>query len=917
MSLFSRRWMDGCPTRRCMLWLVAVVLLLCSHGLSTANAAEPASPQFYRAVNLGGPALQIDGQDWSGDDAPWVQTRDSSFENQSVPLVPEADPVLATMIRSSRWNNPGRVELRDLEPGRYSLRLYVWEDNSSETFSVSINGKVVVPEVRSGAGGEWQRLGPFVVEVEAAQPVVLSTKGGAANLSGIEIWRGVGVIPVPFETPEMPLPEVTPEVAQLFSQHVVPILLQHCLECHRGLDAGGGLDLSTWKGMTTGGESGPAFVAGDPAASLLMQHIDSGEMPKKRPPLDEADKRVLRQWIKQGAGWSIREISPFSHSTDRRAGYDWWSLQPIRQPTVPTVSPTQGARNEIDAFILDKLAAEQLAASPEADRRTLIRRLSFDLLGLPPRPEQVAEFVHSDNPRAYEIRVDELLASPHYGEHWARHWLDVVRFGESQGFERNRIRENAWRYRDWVIDALNQNLPYDEFVRQQIAGDVLHPDDLGAWIATGYHVCGTWDMVGHNEGSSTMRVAAHHDHVEDLVGTLGQAFLGLTLNCCRCHDHKFDPLPQTDYYRMASLLGGVQQHEKERAEIKLAPAQNQLSPRDFQGVAHIPDFQQPAATFLLARGDYRQPRGLVTPAGLSILEPSGLPADWKLRANASDADRRKHLAEWLTSPQNPLTARVFVNRVWYHHFGEGLVDTPSDFGFNGGRPSHPELLDWLSATFIESGYDLKQLHRLILLSATWRQASRSSSPVASERDGDNRWLWRANRRRLEGESIRDAMLVVSGALNDKLGGPSFRDVKVDLNTNHEFTDPTNEFSPDTCRRSIYRLWARSGNLPLLESLDCPDPTVMSPRRARTTTPLQALSLLHNSWIVQVANRFAERVEREAGDSTAAQIDRAYQLAFARWPTDRERPLATSFVEKHGLAALCRTLFNTNEFLFID
>ena len=908
----------GFRLRRGMLLLGILGTVVSGMGLRRANAEEPTRPMFHRAVNLGGPALMIAGHSWAGDDAPWLQTRDSTFENQSVPLIPEAEPALAQMLRSSRYNTQARIELRDLEPGPYSLRVYVWEDNNSESYSLALDGTVVAPDQKSGTAGQWVRLGPYVVQVGDSKQIVLTTTGGHANLSGIEIWRGVGEIPEPMAEPETPLPEVTAEVAQLFSKQVAPILSKHCLECHHGPEAGGGLDLATWKGMTQGGETGPAIVAGDPARSLLMQHIVSGEMPRKRPPLSATDQQSLRQWIERGAGWPVREINRFSTSTDRRAGHDWWSLQPLRKPPVLPVSNSKWVRNEIDTYVLAKLEAEKLAPAAEADRRTLARRLSFDLLGLPPRPEQVAEFDQSADPRAYETLVDQLLSSPHYGEHWARHWLDVVRFGESQGYERNHIRENAWRYRDWVIESLNQNQPYDEFVRRQIAGDVLYPDDLGALIATGFHVVGPWDMVAEFEGSASMKVAARHDHMEEMVGTVGQAFLGLTLNCCRCHDHKFDPLPQTDYYRMAALLGGIHQLQKERSEIKLAPLPNQPGTREFQGVAHVPDVRQPAATFLFARGDYRQPRDLVVPAGLSILEPSGLSADWKLGLNASDAERRKQLALWLTAPNNPLTARVFVNRVWYSHFGEGLVDTPSDFGFNGGRPSHPELLDWLAATFIESGYDIKQLHRLILTSATWRQSSQvAKTSAAIERDAENRWLWRGNRRRLEGESVRDAMLVVSGALNDPLGGASFRDVKVELKTNHEFTDPTNEFSPATCRRSIYRLWARSGGLPLLESLDCPDPTVMSPKRALTTTPLQALSLLHNRWVVQAAERFADRIKQDAGEVPVAQVERAYQLAYARVPSERERALAIQFVEAQGLKALCLTLFNTNEFLFVD
>lgn len=898
--------------------LISFALILICFNDRSSIAKDELRPQFYRAVNLGGPALMIAGHLWEGDDAAWVQTRDQAFENQAVPLIPEADEHLAQMIRSSRWNGRTRIELHGIEPGDYKLRLYVWEDNNSETFSLTLNNQQVAESVQSGDAGQWQRLGPYAVTVNDTKQIVVSTNGGAANLSGIEVWRGSGEIPDSVMVTDEPLPETPPELSELFATQVTPILANHCVECHGRYDPSGGLDLSTWSGFRRGGDTGPVFDATHPTSSLLLKMILTDQMPQERPPLSSEEKQLLTKWVEQGAGWSTREIEPYHQSNERRAGYDWWSLQPLRKPAVPLVTSSKHPRNEIDAFIDSKLEAEHLEPAEEADGKTLIRRLSFDLLGLPPAPEMVESFLQNDeDPRDYEQLVDRLLESPHYGEHWARHWLDVVRFGESQGYERNRIRENAWRYRDWVIDAFNHNLPYDEFVRQQIAGDVLAPDDLNAWIATGYHVCGTWDMVGVNEGSSAMQLIARQDHMEDLVGTLGQAFLGLTLNCCRCHDHKFDPLPQTDYYRMAALLGGIQQQEKERGEIPLPAVPGRLALRDFQGVAHIPYFQKPLATFVYARGDSRQPRELVTPAGLSALQAAGLEMDLALTSNSSDAERRQQLALWLTSPMNPLTARVFVNRVWYYHFGEGIVNTPSDFGFNGGRPSHPELLDWLASTFIESGYDVKRLHRLIVTSSTWRQKSSRDETSDTQRDGENRWFWRANRRRLEGESIRDAMLFVSGAMNAEVGGPSFRDVHVELKENHEFTDPTNEFTSQTSRRSIYRLWARSGNLPLLESLDCPDPTVTAPRRASTTTPLQALSLLHNGWVVQVSQHFAKRVQTDAGDALSEQVKRAYFLALARQPTDRERTLAVSFVERHGLPLFCQALLNTNEFLFID
>jgi hypothetical protein len=587
----------------------------------------------------------------------------------------------------------------------------------------------------------------------------------------------------------------------------------------------------------------------------------------------------------------------------------------VQRPKPPAVRDGAWIRNEIDGFILARLEVNDLRPAPEADPRTLIRRLSFDLTGLPPDPEDVERFLADPDDRSYENLVDRLLASPRYGERWARHWLDVVRFGESQGFERNHVRENAWRYRDWVIQAFNDDLPYDEFVRQQIAGDVLRPGDLDALIATGYHVCGTWDQVAHLEGSAEMQKASRHDEMEDLVGTLGQAFLGLTVNCARCHDHKFDPIAQREYYQFAALLGGVTQEKEERSKIELSPTPGQP---DFAGVAHVIIPRQPPVMTVLERGDYRKPREVVSPAGLKAL--AGLPGDFGLPPNAPEARRREGLALWLTDPRNPLTARVFVNRLWAHHFGRGIVETPSDFGFNGGRPSHPELLDALASRFVDGGWRIKDLHRLVVTSAAYRQASRVDNDRAERVDADNSLLWRFDRRRLEGEAVRDAALAVAGALNGKVGGPSFVDVKLNkkgANTNHEFTDPTGEFSPAVNRRTIYRLWARSGNHPLLEALDCPDPTVMAPRRTRTITPIQALSLSNNGFMEKCAESFAARVRREAGDTLDRQIDRAWRLALARTATDRERQLAREFVARQGLEQLCLVLYNTNEFLFVD
>jgi hypothetical protein len=690
--------------------------------------------------------------------------------------------------------------------------------------------------------------------------------------------------------------------ARRFDAEVAPILASRCLECHGGGQREGKLSLATERGALEGGASGPAVVPGNLDESWLWIHVESDEMPKGRPPLGESEKNTLKAWIEAGAGWGMDRIDPFLASSDRRAGYDWWSLRPVADPPVPTVSDMGWPRNDLDRFVLEGLEARGLRPAPEADRRTLIRRVTFDLTGLPPTPEEIERFVNDADPLAYEHLVDRLLDSPHYGERWARHWLDVIRVGESQGFERNRIREDAWKFRDWVVEAFNRDMPYDEFVRLQIAGDVLRPADRSALIATGYLVCGTWDQVAHLEGSEMMKRAARQDTIEDMVGAYGQTFLGLTINCARCHDHKFDPIAQAEYYQIASALSGVNQEEKER-EIEGGERVHAVIPK------------QPPPTALLARGDFRNPREIVRPAGLKAL--SGVDPDFGLAPDAPEADRRKALAEWTADRRNPLTARVFVNRLWHYHFGRGLVEAPSDFGFNGGRPTHPELLDWLAHRFMEGGWKAKPIHRLIVTSAAYRQASRATNEAAEAGDADNLQLWRANRRRLEGEAVRDAMLSVAGALNEQMGGPSFRDMKVNLGNNHEFTDPTGEFSEATNRRTLYRLWARSGNLPLLESLDCPDPSVMAPRRTRTITPVQALAMENDAFVENCASRAADRVRSEAGDDPGLQVDRAWRLALGRPPTEREAELARGFAGRRGLDQLMIVLFNTNEFLFVD
>jgi hypothetical protein len=639
----------------------------------------------------------------------------------------------------------------------------------------------------------------------------------------------------------------------------------------------------------------------------------------------------------------------------RRAGRDWWSLQPLRPVAVPTVDVSQGPINPIDHFILHRLKKESLTPSPMADRRTLIRRLTFDLTGLPPTAHEVDAFVNDSSAGAYERLVDRLLDSPHYGERWARHWLDIVRYGESQGFERNKFRPNAWKYRDFVVEAFNADMSYDQLIRWQIAGDVLEPDDPLAVIASGFLVLGPYDLTAYTTGTPPMRASAREEEVEGLVATVGQAFLGLTVHCARCHNHKFDPISQKEYYQISAALGGTYQgDEREALTEKGRPGvQNRVTAlrREMDSLAaqeksadactkadlaakrlrlesvtrllqggpvHTTRPKQPGPWHIMARGDYRHPRDVVGPAGITAV--GGLSADWHLAQDAPEAERRKALARWIADPHNPLTPRVIVNRLWAHYFGAGLVRTPSDFGFQGGSPSHPELLDWLAGQLVHPdngpAWSLKHIQRLIATSATYRQGSRRV-PEAAQVDADNRLLWRQVHRRLEAEAFRDAVLAVSGEIDLRMGGPGYRDFKVSSAGNNETYTVFDAVGGDFNRRSLYRTWLRTGSSPLLDVLDCPDPSVATPQRTVTSTPMQALALLNNRFMEYHAERFAQRLQREAPQGIPQQLGRAYALAFARQPTDTELAFGQRFAGEHGLTQLCLVLLNTSEFSYLD
>jgi Protein of unknown function (DUF1549)/Protein of unknown function (DUF1553)/Planctomycete cytochrome C len=738
-----------------------------------------------------------------------------------------------------------------------------------------------------------------------------------------------------------------------FDKQVAPILANRCLECHSGAEPKGKLDLSRAKSAFSGGESGAAIVRSRPDESYLWQRISADEMPPKHP-LPAGEREILRAWIAVGANWGTDPIDRFRYTTAERAGFDWWSLQPLQPIEPPPVANAQWRVNPIDRFILHNLEAAGLRPSPEADRRTLIRRLSFDLLGLPPTPEDVQAFVEDKSPRAYERLVDRLLDSPHYGERWARHWLDIIRFGETQGFERNKFRPSAWKYRDFVVEAFNGDLPYDEFIRWQIAGDVLRPDEPLAVVASGFLAMGPYDLTAYNNGTADMRAFAREEELEGLVATVCQAFLGLTVNCSRCHDHKFDPVTQKEFYQISAALGGTYQGEEResltmaarpvvaeriaalRTEIDAMAAREHstdLSQLEFiarrsrmenlaaifyGGPVHTTTPRQPGPWKVLARGDFKQPGDTVSPRGIAAV--AGANADWGLAADAPEAERRKALANWIADPKNPLTPRVIVNRLWGYHFGDGVVRTPSDFGFQGGLPSHPELLNWLAGQLVRPAdghaWSLKRIQRLIVLSATYRQQSRVVRESAAV-DRDNRLVWHRPSQRLDAETFRDAVLSVSGELDPRVGGPGFEDFTVSSKGNNETYTVFDAVGNSFNRRSLYRACVRAGTSPLLDTLDCPDPSVATPRRSVTTTPLQALSLLNDAFVEHYAERFAVRLKRERPDDQAAQVCRAYELGLARRPTDEELAFGRQFVERHGLTQFCLVLFNASEFLYID
>ena len=895
-----------------------------------------------------------------------------------------------------------------------------------------------------------------------------------------------------------------------FTKQIQPLLAKKCVSCHGPDKQRAGLRLDRKRAAHKGGDDlGPVIVPGKSLESPLYRVVagleEGLEMPANGEKLTAAEVELLKRWIDNGAAW------PDDGSEKEDVLKSHWAFRPLVRPVLPNSQVSKTSfQNPIDALITARLERENLRPSPEADRSTLIRRLKFDLLGLPPSPAEVEEFVADAREDAYERLVDRYLASPHLGERWARHWLDVVRFAESHGFEMNQPRPNAWPYRDYVIRSFNEDKPYDQFVFEQLAGDTV-----GAGEATGFLVGGPWDQVKSPDLGLTLQQRA--DELHDMVSTTGSVFLGLTVGCARCHNHKFDPISQLDYYGMKACFAGVQHGERplhsaksnrgqpgetdepsirgqlaaidsemkqldplvirsgavfverfaakkarfvrmtihstnsaepcldeleiftagakpenvalasrgakakassslpgyaihklehlndgrygnsfswisneqgrgwvelelpqefeidrivwsrdrdpaqfkdrtpqkydletstdrktwnhvdsssgraaslsnkpetlspeikariERLAEQRAALQQKLAQSNAVPMAYSGKLMPPEETFRLHRGDPLQKREPVVPAGLASFG-----ATWRLDSNSAEAQRRVQLANWIIDPANPLTARVIVNRLWHYHFGTGLVDTPSDFGLNGGKPTHPELLDWLASEISNPQspeLSLKRLHRLIVLSATYRQAStpRKDSLAA---DAGSQLLWRFPPKRLEAEVLRDAILATSGQLDRRMNGTGFDLFEPNANYVRVFNSKQ-EFIPETdFRRMVYAHKHRMQLDDTFGTFDCPDGGQVAPKRNSSNTPLQALNLLNSRFLIQQADLFAARIRAESSSEPASQVSTAIQLAFGRSPTAEETTTAVEFMTEHGLPALCRALLNANEFLFV-
>ncbi len=930
-----------------------------------------------------------------------------------------------------------------------------------------------------------------------------------------------------------------------FVEDIAPLLEKHCIRCHSPGNPKGHLSLDSSKHLTENNYLSP----GKPESSYLLEQISSSDgtkpaMPKEGEPLSKSEIDMFRRWIKQGAVWPedvvVREKS--------KADGSWWSLQPlnITSPSTLDQAPDAWKSNVIDRFIFAKLLEKDLAPNPRASRRDLIRRATFDLTGLPPTPDEVDQFLKDESPQAYDQLLDRLLASPQFGERWGRHWLDVVRFGESNGFERNVLINELWPFRDYVIQSINEDKPFNQFIREHIAGDVIGQGIPESEIGSAFLVAGPYDDVGNQDAEQAAQIRANT--IDEMIRSSAEAFLGLTIGCARCHDHKFDPILQRDYYSWYATFSGVRhgsrvvatEEQKKEQQAKIQPLTEQRTKLTEQltrlnneilqrGIAKLPEYEMkwarepvsrlgteetfepvevkfvrlvsegqdsnianrnsfgidefeiwsaeasprnvalasqgakasgasrhiedfPAAYgphiaidgktgerflatggtltievpepirinrlfFSSARnepnpaqrkfsfvGEYRiessldgkawseiasshtrkpintqhrdhrlrtleetqedrqriaelnrnlakvnqqlaaipplpkiwvgnrvasdakgpfhiflggspQRRGEeVVPASLTVLSDDDSKPKYQLKAEAPESERRESLANWIASDQNPLTPRVLANRIWHYHFGTGIVETPSDFGYMGAKPSHPELLDWLAKQLIDNNWKLKSIHKQIMLSQTYQQSS-NYREAAAQVDGDARLLWRFSPRRLSAEEIRDTILMVSGQLNHKMGGPGFRLYHF-MQDNVCTYSPLDNHGPETYRRAVYHQNARASVVDLMTDFDQPDCAFSISRRAETTTPLQALTMLNHSFTMDMSNSLAQRVTKETNDDLEQQINLIFSLCYNRSPTTEELAASKEMIQETSLAKFCRVILNTSEMIYV-
>jgi hypothetical protein len=777
----------------------------------------------------------------------------------------------------------------------------------------------------------------------------------------------------------------------VYDQRVRPILEKNCAGCHAIANPSGGLSMASFDSLLSGGKHGAAIIPGNSKASLLLQYV-RGERSPKMPMGGALDADRIDALAK-----AIDEMKPVVTSAKKPNTYLDWLLHKPAAPPVPAVQDASWVKNPVDAFILSKLESKGLKPAPHASKRVLLRRVYFDLIGLPPTPAEIDAFESDTAPDAYEKIVDKLLADPRYGERWGRHWLDLARFAESDGFAIDGERPTAWRYRDYVIRSFNQDKHYDTFVKEQIAGDEMGGNRSERLVALGFLRMGTW------EADANFKTQLRQDVLNELTGTVGQVFLGFTVGCARCHDHKYDPIPQRDFYRLQAFFAPMRvedraapftdpehpklmranqrkyEDESDEANDALKKIEAQLKDRfevvrkakpdvakggDFMkalkdakdptftpderkewttatdnarkltemalryrpmaySVSDVVPPQVPslADTYVLAGGDLSQKGERVEAGFLQAIVGNADPATIPFAGGSSG--RRTALAEWIASPENPLTARVIVNRLWQHHFGEGIVRTPSDFGINGERPSHPELLDWLATQLVEKKWSLKAMHRLMLTSNTYRQSTENPEyQKYAEADPKNQLLWRMNWLRLEGETVRDSVLAVSGQLQTSDGGPGvFINLPSDVAEGFEFFKWFPSSDKEQARRTIYTFQRRSVMNPMIEVFDGANMSEVCSRRSATVVPTQAFSLMNSEFMNTEAKHFADRVIELAGPDRKKEVDLAFQLAIGRLPSAIERDKAEKLLgaapPQQALTRLGVVLFNLNEFIYLE